>query len=139
MSWFGDIFSSSVGEVIKAVGDAGDKLFTSDQDRLKFQNELIKIQTDAKLREIELETKFEEEISKRWESDNQNGSILAKNVRPATLVYLLAILTVMAFFDGNVGGFKINPAYIDIFQALSITAIGGYFTLRSIEKVKGTK
>ena len=43
----------------------------------------------------------------------------------------------MAFADGNIGTFSINPAYVDLFQALAVTAFSGYFVMRGIEKVKG--
>ena len=49
MSWFSNIFSSTVGTVIDSVGNAIDKLVTSDAEKLQLHNELAKIQVEAEL------------------------------------------------------------------------------------------
>ena len=41
-----------------------------------------------------------------------------------------------AFFDGNLGEFKVAEEYIPIFQTLLVTAYGAYFVGRSWEKGK---
>ena len=74
-------------------------------------------------------------ITSRWKSDNKSG-FLAKNVRPLTLIFLLVVLTAMAFSSGNIGGFKITDNFVDLFQNLAITAFGAYFGGRSFEKIK---
>ena len=43
MSWFTSLFSSGAASVVGSIGKAGDKLFTSDQDRLQFRNEYEEI------------------------------------------------------------------------------------------------
>jgi hypothetical protein len=52
------------------------------------------------------------------------------------LIYLTVICTVCAFFDGNLGQFKIAEEYIPIFQTLLVTVYGAYFVGRSWEKAK---
>ena len=52
------------------------------------------------------------------------------------LIYLTIIFTACAFFDGNVGQFKIADEYIPIFQTLLVTVYGAYFVGRSWEKGK---
>lgn len=42
MSWITDMFSSSVSNVVDSVGNAIDKLVTSDEERLLLRNELAK-------------------------------------------------------------------------------------------------
>lgn len=84
---------------------------------------------------LELAKLEAENITSRWTSDNKSGW-LAKNVRPLTLIFLLAVLTVMAFSSGNIGGFKIADNFVDLFQVLAITAFGAYFGGRSFEKIK---
>ena len=122
MSFLTELFSSSVGEVVEKVGVAVDNLVTSDKERLELRNELIKLQAEVKLKEVELQNELEKEISARWKSDNEYGSWLAKNVRPMSLVYLMFLLTLFAFTDGNIGEFKIKPPYVDLFQALALRA-----------------
>lgn len=43
MSWFTSLFSAGAASVVGSIGEAGDKLFTSDQDRLQFRNEYEEI------------------------------------------------------------------------------------------------
>ena len=52
MSWLSDIFSSSVGEVVGKVGEAVDRLVTSDEERLRLANELKQIEVGAVLKSV---------------------------------------------------------------------------------------
>ena len=65
-----------------------------------------------------------------------SDSKLAKNIHPMVLIYLTFIFTVCAFFDGNVGEFKIAEEYIPIFQTLLVTVYGAYFVGRTWEKAQ---
>ena len=121
-----------LGSIFKPATDLIDNLHTSKEEKLELKNILTGMQNKLKIR-------LEEEITKRWEADAKSDSWLAKNVRPMTLVYLLGLLTAFAFFDGNIGSFSIDSAYISLFQALSITAFGGYFALRGVEKITKIK
>ena len=78
----------------------------------------------------------QEQVTERWKADMSSDSKLSKNIRPAVLIYLTVIFTACAFFDGNIGEFKIAEAYIPIFQTLLITVYGAYFVGRSWEKAK---
>jgi len=131
-----NILGMITGGLVSAVGTAIDSLVTSDEERLALKNKLVSIEAEAELKATELENKYQEEISKRWESDNKS-SFLARNVRPMTLIFLLFVLSAMAFTSGNIGLFVIDPAFIDLFQMLAITAFGAYFGGRSFEKFKG--
>ena len=52
------------------------------------------------------------------------------------MVFLTAMFTLLAFTDGNIGGFKVQKDYIPIFQSLLITVYGAYFVGRTWEKNK---
>ena len=119
-----------LGDIISSVGDAIDGAFTSDDERLERKNELEKMQ-------LSHGEKAEEEITKRWVADSNSDSRIAKLTRPMLVIYLMIITTLLAFFDGNVGEFAIKTVWVDLFTNLAITAIGGYFVLRSWEKQKG--
>ena len=117
------------GNLIKDVGNVIDKLTTTDEERLaakqKIQELLEKADQDAQT-----------QITERWKLDMQSDSFLSKNIRPLVLIYLTVIFTVLAFFDGNIGGFQVDEAYIPIFQSLLITVYGAYFVGRTWEKNK---
>ena len=120
------------GGIIKDVGNVIDKLTTTDEERLaakqKIQELLEKADQDAQT-----------QITERWKLDMQSDSFLSKNIRPLVLIYLTVIFTALAFFDGNIGGFKVAEEYIPIFQSLLITVYGAYFVGRTWEKTKKSK
>ncbi len=126
------LLSLLTGGLIKDVGNVIDKLTTTDEERLaakqKIQELLEKADQDAQT-----------QISERWKLDMQSDSFLSKNIRPLVLIYLTVIFTALAFFDGNIGGFKVAEEYIPIFQSLLITVYGAYFVGRTWEKAKKSK
>lgn len=103
-------------------------------------HELAIMQLDFEKLKLEIEDrqKQEQEITKRWESDNSAGSTFAKLIRPALVAYLVIVVTILAIIDGNVGEFTIKDVWVTLFTSLTITAISGYFVLRSYEKRTGT-
>jgi hypothetical protein len=123
------ILSFLSGNLIKDVGGVIDKLTTTDEERLaakyKIQELLEKADQDA-----------QSQVTDRWKMDMQSDSFLSKNIRPLVMVYLTAVFTILAFADGNIGGFKINAAYVPVFQTLLMTTYGAYFVGRTWEKNK---
>lgn len=139
MSWFTSLVSNGVDKIIDSVGNAIDKNFTTDHERLKIQNELEKIKLEAKAQadklEAELESKMEESITARWTADMSSDEPIAKRVRPYSLVYLLVVVSLLSFTDGNLGAFAVKEVYIELFQALLLLVFGAYFGGRSLEKI----
>lgn len=88
--------------------------------------------------EYEARQKQEEEKTKRWESDNNSDSRIAKMVRPMLVIYLVFVVTIFAILDGNMLGFSIKDVWVTLFTSLAITAVSGYFVLRTYEKRTGT-
>jgi len=117
------------GGLIKDIGQVIDDLVTTDEERLaakhKVEELLEKADKDA-----------QDQVTARWESDMKSDSFLSKNIRPMVLIYLTFVFSVLAFFDGNIGGFQVDEAYIPIFQSLLITVYGAYFVGRTWEKNK---
>ena len=125
-----------IGNIIKelfsgGVTDLVDEVVTSKEEKLILKN---------KLREIETEyTKaIEDNITKRWEADAQS-SRLAKNIRPASLIFLLAVFTIISFADGNFYGFTLAAGYQEIYQSLLLVSFTAYFGSRGLEKVTHIK
>ena len=76
---------------------------------------------------------IEAEITNRWKSDMNSDSWLSKNVRPLTLVVVIAFLVLATFFDG-LGIIEVDSAWISLWNMLSVTVVGGYFAVRTIDK-----
>tara|TARA_R110002096_G_scaffold314189_1_gene508384 strand:+ start:191 stop:598 length:408 start_codon:yes stop_codon:yes gene_type:complete len=123
------IISWLTGGVIKEVGNVIDKFTTTEEEKLEARKQIQIILEDA-------EANAQREVTARWEADMNSDSFLSKNIRPAVLIFLTVIFTALAFFDGNIGEFKITKEYIPIFQTLLVTTYGAYFVGRSWEKGK---
>jgi len=117
------------GNVIKEVGKVIDDLTTTEEEKLEAQKKIVQILEEA-------DKQAQEEITARWKADMASDSFLSKNIRPLVLIYLTFIFSILAFFDGNIGEFKIAEEYIPIFQTLLVTVYGAYFVGRSWEKAK---
>ena len=117
------------GSVIKEIGNAVDKLTTTEEEKL-----IIKKQVQEILEQADNNAQIQ--VTDRWKADMASDSWLAKNIRPMILVFLTFVFSALAFTDGNIGEFKIAKEYIPIFQTLLVTVYGAYFVGRSWEKGK---
>ena len=117
------------GGLIKDVGKVIDNLTTTDEERLAAKQKIEELLEQA-------DKDAQDQVTARWESDMKSDSFLSKNIRPMVLIYLTIVFTILSFFDGNVGEFKIAEQYVPIFQSLLITVYGAYFVGRTWEKSK---
>ncbi len=94
-------------------------------------------ETDKKLllEELNFDKIEMQETTKRWVSDNNTDSYLTRNIRPLTLAFLTATLFVYIILDSSLDGFKIAPKWIDLLSSLLLLVYGGYFGMRSAEKI----
>ena len=109
------ILGKSAQETIEAVSNVVDRYVSTPEEK-----EAIRASIEA-------------EISSRWKSDMTSDSWLSKNVRPLTLIVVIAFLVFMTFFDG-LGWVDVNDSWISLWNMLSVTVVGGYFAVRSLDK-----
>ena len=124
MKFLGKLFGGLKLDVNKIV----DKCVTSKGEAMELKNTLQSILSEA-------EGNAQEQVTRRWEADAKAGWLPA-NIRPLTLAFLTLIFVSISFFDGNVGGFKMNPVYVPVYQTLLMVVFSAYFAGRSIEKFK---
>lgn len=136
MSWLSEIFSSSASAIVDSVGNAIDKLVTSDEEKLQLKNELVKIQLEATLKANEQANEAENQITERWKSDNEH--IVTRLVRPLSYSWVILLFTTVILGDGNLG-FSVKEAYIPVLETLLTTMTIAYFGARTIEKFRSTK
>ena len=127
------LFTGGIDKVIDSVGSALDNLFTSDEERAAAKIELMKIRQDAHIESFKLANAYEQSIDKRWLSDNEH--FITRLVRPAIVIFLFVLFGAVVISDGNIGQFKINPAYIPVLQTLLVTVTVAYFGSRGAEKI----
>jgi len=125
-----------IGSIIKELFNSGvtdlvDEVVTSKEEKLVLKNKLKELENNY--------TKIvEDNITQRWQAD-ANSSVLAKNIRPASLIFLLFIFVVISFLDGNIGDFKLAAGYQGIYQSLLLVAFSAYFGSRGLEKITKIK
>lgn len=107
-------------------------------DSIRKDDKLSDLDKELLLQELELDMVREEEISKRWKYDLNSDSWMSKNIRPITLAFLLFCMFIFIILDSFLEGFKMNVEWIFLLKSLLITAVGGYFVVRSGEKVMKT-
>ncbi len=116
------------GDFLNGVNKIVDNVVTTDAERKELKNNLREIIAKA-------ESQAQEQVTRRWEADSKAGWLPA-NIRPITLAFLTMVFVLISFFDGNIGQFKINSAYIPVYQTLLMVVYSAYFAGRSIEKIK---
>lgn len=123
------------GLLNKLVGDAGniiDEVVTTKEEKMKLKNEMKKMLLDS-------ERDLQQNVTDRWKADMASDSWLSKNVRPMTLIFVLACTMMLIFIDAGFVNFVVEEKWTDLLQLTLITIIGSYFGGRSIEKVKNKK
>ena len=120
---------SVVGSVtgIEQLKDLADKIGKDDK--------LSQPDKELLLEELRYDMIEMEETTKRWVSDNQTDSYLTRNIRPLTLAFLTATLFIYIILDSSLEGFKIDSGWIDLLSSLLLLVYGGYFGMRSAEKI----
>lgn len=85
---------------------------------------------------LDHQLKEQEEITERWKYDLEHGGWLSKNSRPLVLLSAVLMLYVFIILDSSGVKFDIKESWISLYEVILVTTIGGYFGLRSWEKVK---
>ena len=87
--------------------------------------ELVKIELDY------LKTE-QQELTKRWQSDNESDNKLAKTARPLTLHFISVLL--LSYFVTGYCGIYLPSEYTSLLIVIIPTVYGGYFALREFGK-----
>ena len=102
---------------------------------IRKDDQLSDVDKQMLLQELELDMVREQEISKRWKYDLNSDSWMSKNIRPLTLAFLLACMFTFVMLDSFLESFKMNEEWIFLLKSLLLTAVGGYFVVRTGEKI----
>ena len=111
---------------------------------LTHEEELQKLRLEDKKLDLQtLQTTSEsiqadnKEVSERWKADMGSDSKLAKNIRPATLIYILSAYLLFAILSA--ANININPAYVQLLGQWGMLVMTAYFGGRTIEKIISAK
>ena len=104
-------------------------------DIIENDKELTEVDKQLLLAELEQDVIVMLEVTKRWQYDMSSDSWLSKNIRPLSLAFLTVTLFVYIILDSSIHKFTIKDNWIDLLSSLLLLVYGGYFGMRSVEKV----
>jgi uncharacterized membrane protein (DUF106 family) len=114
-----------------------DKLIPDPEAKAKAQLELAKLAQEGKLAEIQADTVEQQELTKRQQADMASDSWLSKNIRPMTLIFILAayfVFAMMSAFDNDA-----NEKYVELLGQWGMLIMSFYFGGRTLEKIMDMK
>ncbi len=122
-------------DVAKVVGNVASGNIAKAVSVLANSGELNEQEFELALKELEQDIVEQQETTKRWVSDNATDSWMTRNIRPYTLAFLTASLFIYIILDSSLKGFTIGSEWISLLKGLMMLAYGGYFGVRSAEKI----
>jgi len=122
------ILGNILGNLLSKADTIIDECITSTEEKMQLKNELQKIIQEQ-------EALIEQEVTKRWESDNLQSSWLPRNIRPLVLAWLVVSTTLLIFIDAGVINFVVDDEWKSTITAILTITIGAYFGSRGLEKI----
>ena len=124
-------------ELLEAAGGiTGIKQLSALGDVIRADKTLSQPDKDILLQEMENDMIEMVEVTKRLQIDSEHT--ITRLVRPVTYGAMFLMFLACVFFDGNLGEFTIDKAYVPVIQSLFGTMTIFYFGSRGIEKVMKT-
>jgi len=123
------ILTNILGNLLGKADKIVDEVITSQEEKMQLKNELQKIIQEQ-------EALIEQEVTKRWESDNLQSSWLPRNIRPLVLAWLVVSTTLLIFIDAGAIDFVVDDEWKSTITAILTITIGAYFGSRGLEKIK---
>ena len=114
-----------------------DKFIPDPELKAKMAQEMENNRKDMLLANLQADNVEAQEISKRWQADLASDSWLAKNIRPATLIFILVAYFFFALM--SMFGWETRGAYVELLGQWGIVVMTAYFGGRSFEKVMSMK
>jgi hypothetical protein len=136
LRWLVEKGSNIAPEILTIAGNVtGIKSLELLADKISKDENIGPKDRELLLKELNFDRLEMNEVSKRWESDNNTDSFLTQNIRPLTLAFLTLTLFIYIILDSSLEGFKISNKWIDLLSSLLLLVYGGYFGARSAEKI----
>jgi uncharacterized membrane protein (DUF106 family) len=110
-----------------------DKLIPDPAAKAEAQAKLLELQQQGRLAELQADTAEAQELTKRQASDMASDSWLSKNIRPMTLIAILAgyfIFAMMSAFN-----METNSKYVELLGQWGMLIMSFYFGGRTLEKI----
>ncbi len=130
-----------LGALLEVGGKLVDKLIPDPEAKAKAQAELAKLAQEGELAKMANDTKlFETEqnnLTERLKADMGSDSWLSKNIRPMTLIFILAGYFTFAMMSAF--GKDTNESYVQLLGQWGMLIMSFYFGGRTLEKIMDMK
>ena len=123
-----NILKKLFGNLNLDINSLVDDVVTTDEERKSLKIKLKQVILDA-------ESSAQEQITRRWESDNKAGWLPA-NIRPLTLAFLIISTVLLVFIDSGTINFNVEERWVSLLEITLLTTVGAYFGSRGFEKIK---
>ena len=123
-----NILKKLFGNLNLDVNNLVDNVVTTDEERKSLKIKLKEVLFQA-------ESSAQEQITRRWESDNKAGWLHA-NIRPLTLAFLIISTVLLVFIDSGTINFNVEERWVSLLEITLLTTVGAYFGSRGLEKIK---
>jgi hypothetical protein len=122
---------------LAAIFDIGskliDKLIPDPSAKAEAQQKLLELQQQGRLAELQADNIEAQELTKRQQSDMASDSWLSKNIRPMTLIAILAGYFIFAGM--STFGMNANEKYVELLGQWGMLIMSFYFGGRTLEKI----
>jgi len=114
-----------------------DKLIPDPQAKAAAQLELAKLAQTGELAQMANETELyrleQGNVTDRHKADMNSDSVLSKNIRPATLIFILTVYTVFGLMSAF--EIEVNAPYVELLGQWGMLIMSFYFGGRTLEKI----
>jgi uncharacterized membrane protein (DUF106 family) len=110
-----------------------DKVIPDPAQKAEAQAKLLELQQQGRLAELQADSVEAQELTKRQQSDMTSDSWLSKNIRPMTLIAILAgyfVFAMMSAFQMDT-----NTKYVELLGQWGMLIMSFYFGGRTLEKI----
>jgi hypothetical protein len=120
-------------DILNIGGKIIDKIFPDANAAEQAKLKLLELQQSGQLAQLNADMQEQQELSKRHLADMSSDSWLSKNIRPMTLLIILAgyfTFALMSAFD-----LETHKQYVELLGQWGIIIMSFYFGGRTVEKV----
>jgi uncharacterized membrane protein (DUF106 family) len=120
-------------DILNIGGKIIDKIFPDANAAEQAKLKLLELQQNGELAKMQADMQEQGELTKRQENDMKSDSWLSKNIRPMTLIAILAgyfTFAMMSAFD-----METNKAYVELLGQWGMLIMSFYFGGRTLEKI----
>jgi hypothetical protein len=126
-----------LGALLDIGGKILDKVFPDPAQAEQAKLKLLEMQQNGELAQIAADTAEQQELTKRQQADMASDSWLSKNIRPATLVFILIVYSTFAMMSA--WDIEVNNNYVELLGQWGMLIMSFYFGGRTLEKIMDMK